>query len=98
MKLRYLLIPILILLVLIPVGLLTENPAWGEWDLSYFEKVLGFVPEGMEKGKEIVKPVIPDYSLGDKNPLISYYLSAILGIVMIFGIFWGMKVFLKNER
>lgn len=98
MKLRYLLIPILILLVLIPVGLLTENPAWGEWDLSYFKKVLGFVPEGMEKGKEIVKPVIPDYSLGDKNPLISYYLSAILGIVMIFGIFWGMKVFLKNER
>ena len=97
-KWKYLIIPILILFILLPLGLLSQNPAWGEWGLEYFKKLLGFIPEGMEKGKEIVKPVIPDYSLEDKHPVVSYYISALVGVVIIFAIFWGLKVFMKNER
>ncbi len=93
-----LLIPVLIIFVVLPLGLIAENPAWGEWGLEYFKKLLGFVPEGMEKNKDLINPVIPDYSLEDKHPIFSYYISALIGVVIIFGIFLGFKVLVKNER
>ncbi len=90
---------IVLLLLLIPLGLLTDLPAWGEWDLSFFEKTLGFIPEGIKNPPEIIKPLIPDYSLDGKNPIISYYISALIGIGVIFGIFYILKTFSKaNER
>ncbi len=97
-KLKYLAIPILVLLIILPIGLITENPAWGEWGLDYFKKLLGFVPEGMEKNKDLINPPVPDYSVRDKHPVVSYYISAVLGILIVFGVFFGIKVFIKNER
>jgi hypothetical protein len=88
MKYKYLFILILILLILLPLGVLTEYPAWGEWDLSYYQKVLGFIPEKMKTTFEI-PAVFPDYSLKGINPVISHYVSAIVGVGLIFLTFYG---------
>ncbi len=89
---------LLIVFVLVPIGLLTDAPAWGEWDLSFFEKTLGFVPEGIKHSPELIKPVIPDYTLDEKHPILSYYISAFVGVGLIFLSFYILKVFIKNER
>ncbi len=82
-----------ILTALIPLGLLTDSPAWGEWDKEYYKKILGFIPEGIEKAKEINAP-LKDYSLNSLGDISSYYLSAIIGAVLIFMIFYFLaKVF-----
>jgi hypothetical protein len=97
-KIKYLLIPIVLVFLILPLGLLAQNPAWGEWGLEYFKKLLGFVPEGIEKNKELIKPILPDYSVTEKHPILSYYISALIGVLLIFAIFVGFKVFIKNER
>ncbi len=81
------------ILAIIPLGLLTDSPAWGEWDREYYQKILGFIPKGIEKAKEINTPFM-DYSFGSLNDIASYYLSAIIGIALIFGFFYILsKVF-----
>ena len=82
---------------LIPVGLLSEYPAWGEWDVDFFKESLGFIPEGIKKSTNSIN-LIPDYSINGLNDVISYYISAIVGVALIFLFFWGLKVVLKNER
>jgi len=73
-----------IMILLVPLGLLTDAPAWGEWDSEYYKKVLGFVPKGMEKFNSSVKPLLPDYSLPGHSDVLGYYLSAIVGVGIIF--------------
>ncbi len=89
MKYKYLLILMLIIFILLPLGLLTDSPAWGEWDLSFYERILGFVPEKMKNTIEI-PAILPDYSLNVVNPVISYYISALVGIGIIFLTFYAL--------
>ncbi|NPA53226.1 MAG: cobalamin biosynthesis protein [Aquificae bacterium] len=88
-----------IFLLLIPLGLLTEYPAWGEWELEFYEKTLGFIPEGMKHFKGF-NSLIPDYSIDGLNPVVSYYISAFIGIGLIFGAFYMLKIFIgkSSER
>jgi len=86
-KFRFFLL-LLIVFIIVPLGLLTDYPAWGEWDLSFFKKSLGFIPEGLKKSPEVVKPIIPDYTLNHENPILSYYISAIIGVCLIFFSFY----------
>ncbi len=87
MKYKYLLVLIAIIFLLLPLGVLTNAPAWGEWDLSFYEKVLGFIPDKM-KNSSSVHAILPDYSLNGLNPIISYYLSALIGVGIIFFAFY----------
>lgn len=90
MKHKELFILLLFFFPLIPFGLLTEYPAWGEWDISYYRETLGFIPKEMV-GTFKIPAILPDYSLNDVNPVLSYYLSAILGVSIIFLTFWSLK-------
>ncbi len=85
------------LFLMLPLGLMTDAPAWGEWDLSFYEKILGFIPEGMKKGY-VIDPLIQDYSLKNLPPVLSYYLSALLGTVLIFLSFYWIKIFRKKDE
>jgi hypothetical protein len=85
-----------VLTLLVPLGLLTDNPAWGEWDLDYYKKVLGFIPKGMEIS--IINPLIPDYELSNIGSIFSYYLSAVVGILIIFGIYFLIFKILKTKN
>ena len=90
MKHKELFILLLFFFLLIPIGLLTEYSAWGEWDISYYKKTLGFIPKGIIESFKI-PAILPDYSLDNLNPVLSYYLSAILGVSIIFLAFWSLK-------
>lgn len=73
--------------LLVPLGLLTQLPAWGEWSNAYYEKVLGYIPKGIAEAKGLEAPM-PDYAVSGMNSVIGYYLSALIGAALIFGIFY----------
>ncbi|WP_029523045.1 PDGLE domain-containing protein [Persephonella sp. KM09-Lau-8] len=90
------LLPVILLLAAVPLGLLTDKPAWGEWEQSFYKQVIGFIPEGM-KNEGLIKAVIPDYSLNDIPEVLAYYLSAIVGISVIFLFFYMLKGFNRSK-
>ena len=73
-----------IMILAVPIGLLTDAPAWGEWDNDYYKKVLGFIPKGMEEFNSFIKPILPDYSIPGKSDVLGYYVSAVVGAILIF--------------
>lgn len=85
------------LLALVPLGLLTDAPAWGEWDLEYYQQKLGFIPAGL-KSAEGVKPLLPDYSLPGMDPVVGYYISGIVGVLLLFGVYYLLYKLLKREK
>ena len=86
-----------ILILLSPLGLISDADAWGEWGNEYYQKILGFIPEGIKNAKGI-NALIPDYSLSGTNDVVGYYISAIVGIVLLFGIYFILSKTLKNEK
>lgn len=83
-KIKIALIILGIMLLLVPLGLLTDAPAFGEWDNEYYKKILGFIPKGMESFPNLQKPLLPDYSISGANSVIGYYASAVVGVALIF--------------
>ncbi len=83
-KMLYFLIAVLICL---PLGLISENPAWAEWENEYYQEVLGFIPQGIENAFHL-KALMPDYTIAGLNDVVAYYLSGIIGIAVIFGFFY----------
>jgi len=92
MNKKHLYISLGILFILLPLGLLTEYDAWGEWDPEVYKKLLGFIPEGIKNAHSF--SVIPDYGEGS---VIMYYLSAIIGAALIYAILYFMVKTKKNE-
>ena len=89
-----------VLIALVPLGLLTDAPAWGEWESSYFKEVLGFVPQGIEKVENTIhlKFLLPDYSLPGANDVVGYYISAVVGAVLIFVLYYLIYVMVKRKK
>ncbi|MEO1928249.1 MAG: PDGLE domain-containing protein [Nautiliaceae bacterium] len=89
-----------VLIALLPLGLLTDAPAWGEWDSEYFKKVLGYIPQGIERlgDKFSFKVLFPDYSLPGSSDIIGYYLSAIVGALLIFVIYYLIFLAVKRKE
>jgi len=87
---------VLAVIALVPLGLISENPAWGEWENEYYEKALGFIPKAMQNS--IFEAPIPDYATSSLGDVGSYYFSAFLGVLIIFGVFFILKKVVKVER
>lgn len=87
---------ILLLIILSPLGLLAEGTAWGEWGAEELQEIIGFVPQGMEKGFNF-NAVIPDYTISGVNEVLGYIISAVLGVLLILLVFRVVKVFMKKE-
>lgn len=85
------------MLLLVPLGLLSESPAWGEWDNEYYEKAIGFIPQGI-KNAQSIKAFIPDYSVNGVGNVTGYYISALIGILLIFGIFYFIAKVNNNAK
>ena len=86
-----------ILFVLVPLGLLSPYAAWGEWENDHYKELLGFIPKGIAEA-DGVNALIPDYALSGISDTSSYYLSALLGVLLLFGIYYILLKVLKNEK
>jgi len=87
-------IPIAILIVLSPLGLLLPEhfkagSAWGEWGIDEMRQLVGYVPKGLAKLSGLWQAPLPDYALKgweEKGlPILSfaYIISAAIGIVVV---------------
>lgn len=95
--------------LLTPLGILLPQKfkaeaAWGEWGVDKLEKLLGYVPEELEKLADFWKAPIPDYHFGGKGAsvmlqAISYIASGLLGIgVCAFVVFVILRFVAKHGR
>lgn len=89
---------LLFLILLVPIGLLTDAPAWGEWSLEHFKTLIGFIPKGMQKFSMIYKAPIPDYSVLGLNSSLGYYISAIVGVTALIFIYYLILKLLKLNK
>ena len=82
------------LIILSPLGLIIPDhfkagSAWGEWGADEMQKLVGYVPKGLEKLSELWKAPMPDYAFkgweekGLSHLSFAYIVSAILGIAII---------------
>ena len=88
-------IGIVILTLLSPLGLIIPalfgaGGAWGEWGLEEIKKLIGYVPQGMEKQGELWKAPLADYTVpgqgkGLFGESVGYVLTAVLGVVLTAG-------------
>jgi len=85
-----------ILVLLSPLGLISQNSAWGEWEQSYYEKLLGFIPKGIVQAKG-VEGLMPDYTLASTGSVTGYYLSALVGIVLLLGLYVLLLKWVKHK-
>lgn len=88
---KALLIPLGVLILLAPLGLLATGTAWGEWSGGEIKKAIGYIPAGFAAMADKWKALLPDYSLpvlgnGAAGSITGYILSAIIGIALIVGL------------
>jgi len=84
-----------IIFLIIPIGLISSYSAWGEWELNYFKEKIGYIPQGILKYNDILKPIFSDYTFIKSMPIFSYYISAIIGVLTIFTAFYLIKLLKK---
>jgi len=97
---RYI-IGLIVLAMLTPLGSLADGTAWGEWGTEELQAALGTVPKGIEQASSWWTAIFPDYSmsfLGEANIAgkIGYFLSAVLGSVLIYAVAFLYGKFLRR--
>jgi cobalt/nickel transport system permease protein len=89
---------LLLMLVLVPLGLLTSQTAWGEWSIDELGIMFDKVPQGIKNGIDF-KAFMPDYGIPViKNGIAGYVISAITGTAILIIIFKFLSEFFKKER
>ena len=87
-------IGLVILIILSPVGLILPEhfkagDAWGEWGSDEMQKLVGYIPQGLQKLSGLWKAPMPDYTFkgweekGLPHLSFAYIISAIVGIGII---------------
>lgn len=91
-----------VLIALVPIGLLAEGTAWGEWGADEIAEVvehgaaLGYTPQGMVNGFEF-EAIMPDYSIAGMSDAIGYILCAIIGVGLCILIFRVVAASIKKK-
>jgi hypothetical protein len=104
-----LIIGLVALMILVPLGLLAEGTAYGEWDISELQDSVGYAPAGFQQLQDSVSsiwnPILPDYDLPSDSAGTAagatpgYYISAIIGVLVIVAIVYGIgKVLVKKDN
>jgi cobalt/nickel transport system permease protein len=103
-KYKAVLIPLAVLVILTPIGLLATGTAWGEWGTDKIKQQFGIIPKGIEMLSNKWHALLPDYSLptlgnGHFGATLGYILSAVIGIALISGlILFSSKLILKLQK
>ncbi len=103
-------IGIIILVILCPIGLILPEhfkagSAWGEWSADEMQKLVGYIPKGLEKLSNLWKAPIPDYAFkgweekGMKHLSVAYITSAVIGIgLTVLSMFLLGKMLAKKDE
>lgn len=80
-----------ILILLSPLGLISEGSAWGEWASTELNEMIGFVPAGLASASQWQQAIFPDYSIpflgeGKYGETVGYIIAAIIGSVVVYGL------------
>ena len=98
-----------VLIVLSPIGLILPDhfkagAAWGEWGADEMQKLVGYIPQGLEKLSSLWSAPIPDYAFkgweerGLSHLSFAYIFSAVAGIAVTAGIvFLISKLLVRRE-
>ncbi|MDD5431713.1 MAG: PDGLE domain-containing protein [Candidatus Omnitrophica bacterium] len=97
-----------VLIILSPLGLILPEyfkagSAWGEWGADEIQKLVGYVPKGLEKLSTLWSSPIPDYAFkgweekGLGNLSLSYIFSAIIGILAVVLVAFLLGKFLSRK-
>jgi cobalt/nickel transport system permease protein len=99
-KWRPLWIGLAVLVFVTPIGLLAPGTAWGEWGAEEFAGLgLTFIPKGLEQLSSLWSAPLPDYDLPVLgNPTVSYILSALVGILVVVGVFWLLSMLVTGSQ
>jgi hypothetical protein len=106
--LKKLWIGIAILALLSPLGLFIpalfgSGGAWGEWGAEEIRKMIGYIPEGMQKLSHIWQSPMPDYTVpGPKQGIaqqgLEYFLTAVIGIAVTAGLAYAAARLLARKN
>jgi cobalt/nickel transport protein len=85
-----------ILALLSPLGLIIPSlfgagSAWGEWGLVEINKLIGFIPGGMQKLAKLWKSPLQEYTVPGQKPGLAYeglgyVITAVIGIAVTAGL------------
>lgn len=90
------------LVALVPLGLIAEGTAWGEWGAEEIAEIetngtaLGYTPSGLANGWSL-ESIIPDYSMNGVPDILAYILSAVIGIGILVILFRIISSFKKAK-
>ncbi len=93
---------IAILIAAVPLGLLAEGTAWGEWGADEIASItsggtaLGYTPAGMTGGFEL-STIFPDYTIAGMPDVAAYILSAIIGVALCIILFRLVSSMMKEK-
>jgi cobalt/nickel transport system permease protein len=93
---------IALLICLVPLGLLAEGTAWGEWGADEIAEVvsggqtLGYTPAGMTDGFSL-STIMPDYTIAGLPDAAAYILSAVIGVAIVVILFRLIGSLMKDK-
>jgi cobalt/nickel transport system permease protein len=93
---------IAVLICAVPLGLLAEGTAWGEWGADEIAEVvtngaaLGYTPSGLETGFSL-SVLFPDYSMAGVPEVAAYILSAVIGVALCVVLFRLVSTAMKEK-
>jgi len=85
------------LVCLSPLGLLATGKAWGEWGTEAIGKIVGYVPQGMQKGFSL-PALFPDYVVKGFPAVLGYAVSATAGAAALVIAFKLLGLVWKEHR
>jgi len=98
------------LILLSPLGLILPDhfkagSAWGEWGSDEMQKLVGYIPKGLERLGALWNAPIPDYAFkgweekGLTHLSFAYIVSGILGVALCALVVWVIgKVLVKRNE
>jgi cobalt/nickel transport system permease protein len=85
------------LIAAVPLGLLAEGDAWGEWGLQDITEQVGYTPSGMANGLDFTA-WMPDYSIAGLPEWLGYLLSAVAGIAILLILFKLIGLLVQRKK
>ena len=85
------------LICLSPLGLLASGKAWGEWGAETVRKLVGYIPQGMQKGFSF-SALFPSYMVRGFPDVLGYVVSATAGAAVLVIAFKLLGLLRKERR